>query len=175
MNVLVMVAALALAAAAPTTAQPPQPPQRARTLALLACDDRAVLHVNGEAVGEVVQWDLALQVDVSGDAFPLTLAVEARNFGGPGALVGALRRTEADGATMEVAAAWRCAATLEPGWQLPEFDDRHWTPAEEVAPYGQGLWGDQARLGLRQASWVWLHPPARPNETIYCRWRAEAP
>jgi hypothetical protein len=142
---------------------------------VVACDDRAAIQVNGESVGEIPQWDLPFSLDVSRDVFPMVVAVEAQNFGGPGALVGALKITAPDGAARETAARWRCSATAEPGWNLPHFDDAFWTEAADVTPSGVPPWGPGAGAGLERASPRWLAPPARPNETIYCRWRIESP
>jgi hypothetical protein len=165
-----LVAACAALGALPA---PAKPAARPRAVLVIACDDRAAVLVNGEKVGEVTQWDLPLSIDVSRDLFPMVVAVEALNHGGPGALVGALRRTAPDGATTEVAATWRCTNVAVEGWELPSFDDGGWKPATDVTPSGAPPWGPSAGAGLERASAVWLDPPAGANETLYCRARVE--
>jgi hypothetical protein len=139
--------------------------------AVIACDDQGQVYVNGESVGEVVHWEVPLEIDLAADLPPIVVAVEVRNRGGVGALLGALK-TKREGVEEEIAAEWRCSSAREAEWFLPKFDDGHWSAPSQVTPYGSGPWFDGASLGLERAAWVWVEPEPLQG-TLYCRWRIE--
>lgn len=144
---------------------------RAPMRAVIACDDQGRVYVNGESVGEIAHWEIPLEIDLGGDLLPIVVAVEVRNAGGAGALLGALK-TQRDGVETEIGARWRCSSLREDAWFLPGFDDGHWSEPTEIAPYGAGPWLDQAGLGLERSAWVWVTPEP-PQGTLFCRWRIE--
>ena len=134
---------------------------------VIDCDDAAVVMVNGLRVGEVKTWRTAATFALPLDPERALVAVEARNDGGPGGLIGAL--IDRDRSPAPRPARWVCSTQKTENWYLPEFDDRAWVEPKVLAPHGSQPWGviDNA---LGKSDWVWTENPAREHETIYCRW-----
>lgn len=55
---------------------------------------------------------------------------------------------------------WKCSSKWFPGWNLPDFDDKHWSHAVVVS---RGLSGYPAIA--KTAKWIW----ADGSKDAYCR------
>jgi hypothetical protein len=112
----------------------------------ISVDNGYVLFLNGKKIGSGNDWNVLQTYDVTAD---LTsgrnlLAVEGKNLDGPFGLIFGLEIRFDDGTTVRVAsdASWRTTLRPKQGWNHPRFDERDWSPAREIAPAGQGPWGD---------------------------------
>ncbi|HKB17085.1 MAG TPA: hypothetical protein VKF62_13545, partial [Planctomycetota bacterium] len=114
-------------------------------VAHVASDNHFSLWANGSFVGRGDSWEAAARLDLARRLRPgkNVLALEARNDSGPAAVLffadvgvegGGRVRLESD-------SRWRTASAAPEGWTSPEFDDRAWSPAREIGPYGEGPWG----------------------------------
>ena len=59
-------------------------------------------------------------------------------------------------------ASWRCDSVKYPGWNFPDFDDRSWPAAVEVASHGDMPWGIISGIAST-AKWIWT---ARQPDTF---------
>lgn len=51
---------------------------------------------------------------------------------------------------------WKTSPREEPGWDRPDFDDRHWQPARVLGPAGMSPWGDTFTAEDRRLPARWL-------------------
>jgi hypothetical protein len=126
--------------------------------------------LNGHMVGEITRWQTPAKFDLPLGTERVLVAVEARNDEGPAGLVGAI--VDWGPVPASYPARWVCSTESQDDWFLPEFDDQGWTNPEVLAPHGAQPWG-VIDVGLSGADWVWSENPARPLQTIYCRWWIE--
>jgi alpha-L-rhamnosidase len=111
-------------------------------------DDTADVWLNGKPLVSSARtadsWRTALTADLRPALVPgvNTLAVAARNAGGPAGLLGRLRVTTAAGTTdLTTGAGWKSAQTAPEGWEQPGFADGAWAPAADLGGYGTAPWG----------------------------------
>ncbi|MCI0588141.1 MAG: hypothetical protein L0323_15025 [Planctomycetes bacterium] len=113
-------------------------------VAHVASDNHFSLWANGSFVGRGDSWEAATRLDLARCLRPgrNVLALEARNDSGPAAVLffadvglegGGRVRLESD-------PRWRTAEAAPEGWTSAAFDDRAWSPAREIGPYGEGPW-----------------------------------
>jgi hypothetical protein len=138
---------------------------------ILGSDDSAQVMLNGHMVGEITRWQTPAKFDLPLGTERVLVAVEARNDEGPAGLVGAI--VDWGPVPASHPAHWVCSTERQDDWFLPEFDDQGWTNPEVLAPHGAQPWG-VIDVGLSGADWVWSENPARPLQTIYCRWWIES-
>jgi alpha-L-rhamnosidase len=113
----------------------------------LTADNRFTLWVNGRRCGEGQSWNQFERVDVKEHVVPgtNTLAVRAANEDGPAGLIGQLVVEFESGEPLaaSIDKSWRTSNQKENDWQNPGFNDKDWAAAVELAPLGQGPWGNQ--------------------------------
>jgi alpha-L-rhamnosidase len=142
-----------------------QAPKEARLL--FTVDDEAIVYVNGTQVidtkpirdNDENAWQRATLLDVTSllHEGANTIAVQVKNRLNrngdptPGAFIA---RLKADNTTLDTGSAWKSAATAAAGWEQPAFDDSAWTPARELATYGQGPWGGNVSLPPRPSPYL---------------------
>jgi putative heme-binding domain-containing protein len=113
-------------------------------VAHVASDNHFSLWANGSFVGRGDSWEAATRLDLARCLHPgrNVLALEARNDSGPAAVLffadvglegGGRVRLESD-------PRWRTEKAAPEGWTSAGFDDRAWSPAREIGPYGEGPW-----------------------------------
>jgi hypothetical protein len=118
----------------------------------LSVDDRFVVYVNAQRIGEFVGSNAYKAFDVANAlrAGRNVVAVEGENLpapvaANPAGLLASLRIQTAAGKEIEVASShdWRCSKNLDAdsNWTSAGFDDKTWTSAEEVGPFGTAPWG----------------------------------
>lgn len=115
--------------------------------ALLGCavDNGFTLYVNGRKVLEGSGWETPFVVDIARflRAGENTIAVEARNEGGP---AGVLLQAEVECAgrvlTLATGPSWRVTTQEPAGWLEAGFDDSDWAPAVDLGAPPVGPWGD---------------------------------
>lgn len=119
----------------------------------IAVDDRFAAFVNGQPVGDRVDWRSPHKLDVSSAlrSGRNVLAIEGENMPAPAAanpagLLATLQVRGADGKTIEVLSdsSWKATDVVggtKSDWYAVEFDDKSWPAAKDVAAYGQPPWG----------------------------------
>lgn len=130
-------------------------------------DDQFELWINGEPAGRSDDGNDAWRRPVTLDVAQLlrrganTIAVAARNTGGPGGLIARLALSTDDGAAVFVTdGSWRVRSGADAAWRQPAFADGDWQPAHVVGAYGAAPWNriDTAALFL---------PPPRVLEKAF--------
>jgi hypothetical protein len=121
---------------------------------IATADDQLVLRVNGKVVVEDDSWNQAHRLPVEALLKQGTnlITVEARDAGkAPASFLCDLRIVLPDGRELSIVSdmVWKTAEKAEPGWQDVGFDDKAWSKAEIVAPYGSGAWGKRLLLAPR--------------------------
>jgi len=139
---------------------------------VITADNQAKVWIDDAPRGEVLDWRQPLRIELAAGETPKVVAVEAHNIDGGAGLIGALLDLGKD-PPVEQPATWLCNPEAVTGWQQPDFDDSSWQAPLVKAEYGAAPWGDAAKLGLTQTSWVWPSDPAGVGETTYCRARIE--
>ncbi len=111
-------------------------------------DDTADVWLNGTPLASSARtadsWRTALTVDLKPALKPgvNTLAVAARNAGGPAGLLGRLRVTTGSGTTdVTTGGTWKSATTAPEGWEQPGFADGGWAAAQDLGAFGTAPWG----------------------------------
>jgi hypothetical protein len=149
----------------------------ARAVAVVACDNEFVLHVNGKRVAVSTDWQKPTRVDLTPSlvAGANTIAVEAINWpdevtgkglnsrGKPNPAgfvflaVGYRAEQEPQTAdrlawTLASDGSWLWSKKLVAGWEQPGFDTAGWTHAVEVGDINVAPWtlGDKLQSLLRQ-------------------------
>ena len=126
----------------------------------VSVDDWFLARLNGQELGSAEDWRFGRQFnDLARLLKPGTnvLAVVAENKPAdvkenPAGLIGCLEITlgESDGKPDELRiesdGEWRWAKSETPGWDAVGFDDRAWVAAKVIGRYGDGPWGELARL-----------------------------
>ncbi|MBP2479368.1 alpha-L-rhamnosidase [Crossiella equi] len=112
----------------------------------VTADDTVDVWLNGLPLAasprEERGWRQALAVDLRSAVVPgrNTLAVAARNTGGPAGLLGRLRVVTAGGtAELATGAGWRVSRTAPEHWTQPGFT-ADWAAAADLGAYGSGPW-----------------------------------
>jgi alpha-L-rhamnosidase len=115
---------------------------------ILAGDDGFQLFVNGHAAGQGGSWQHASTPDVTGFLHPggNALAVEVTNAGEtptPAGLIGRLVIVFASGDTIDVPidGSWQTSRDPQERWAAADFDAANWSPAVEIAAFGDQPWG----------------------------------
>lgn len=117
----------------------------------ISADDRCVVWLNGERLGEHADWKHPL--NLHGFAAKIhpganVLAIETENLDpsahpNPAGLITHLDITFADQTHLHVRtdAAWLSSDTAAQGWQTIGFDASAWKPAKPLGAYGMAPWG----------------------------------
>lgn len=120
---------------------------------LLSADNSFVAFVNGRQVLEGSNWQTLSEAEVGLNLAHghNVIAVVATNGGtspNPAGLIGMLIVNFKNGAcvTIPVDTRWKTCSQEFPDWAEVSFDDKSWTPAVEVAKYGDGEWGEQVAI-----------------------------
>lgn len=98
---------------------------------VFSCDNECRVFVNGREVASADSWMDVTVVELEALGRENTLAIAARNTGGPGAFACWLLWTDSDGAQQELVsdATWRVSTTQVDGFEAPAFDDSRWEQA----------------------------------------------
>jgi hypothetical protein len=114
----------------------------------VTADNGYVAYVNGVQTGAGQDYTTVVPQTVTDQLQPGTnvLAISAVNTGSspnPAGLIGTLILNYADGTQTNIPmdATWKCANTLQSGWQLPGFNDSTWANALVLGSYGISPWG----------------------------------
>jgi hypothetical protein len=107
------------------------PKTASRVRLWFTCDNECTVFVDGTEVGRNDDWMKLGNAQLDGERKgKLTVAVHAKNTGGPGALSVWLLWDDADGAHELVTdEEWRVTASEETGWNTPGHDDSKWEQA----------------------------------------------
>ena len=127
---------------------------RARLFA--SADDKFSVKLNGERLGGEADWQKGRQFDDFNSILKIgrnVISVIAENKPlaapkNPAGLIVQLEIRFSDGETLVIKsdATWRCAPSADQGWEEMQFDDAHWSSAQEIAGYGDRPWGEIASL-----------------------------
>ncbi|AEV83627.1 rhamnosidase [Actinoplanes sp. SE50] len=107
-------------------------------------DDTIDVWVNGVRLAgsprAADSWKRAVRVDLAGSLHPgsNTVALAARNTGGPAGVLGRLHAGSVD---LVTDGSWRAATGVPENWADPAFSDVAWTTAKDLGAYGGGPWG----------------------------------
>lgn len=98
---------------------------------MFTCDNECQVFVNGREVASADSWMDVTVVELEKLGRENTLAIAAKNTGGPGAFACWLLWTDADGVEQELVsdATWRISTAQVDGWEAPAFDDSRWEHA----------------------------------------------
>lgn len=125
---------------------------------LVTADDAYVMYVNGEHVDSSPQvvdaWKQARLVDITEmlETGTNVIAIAGTNGEGaainPAGLIGRMQITFETGDTLvfDTDSDWKTHDTEQDDWYARNFDDTDWVSAMEIAPYGEGLWGNGVQL-----------------------------
>ncbi|WP_255658295.1 family 78 glycoside hydrolase catalytic domain [Actinoplanes sp. L3-i22] len=109
-------------------------------------DDTVDVWVNGTRLAGSPRvadsWQKAIYVDLAGalHAGSNTVAIAARNTGGPAGVLGHLHAGSVD---LVTDTSWRVATAVPENWSDPAFSDASWTTAKDL---GAGPWGNGVAL-----------------------------
>ena len=127
---------------------------RARLFA--SADDKFSIKLNGERLGGEADWKIGRQFDdftpvLKAGRNVISVIAENKPLEGPKNPAGLIVRLEirfVDGESLILKsdATWRCTKNAEQRWEEVAFDDAHWSPAQEIAGYGDHPWGEIASL-----------------------------
>ncbi|MBX7166224.1 MAG: c-type cytochrome [Pirellulales bacterium] len=119
----------------------------------ITADDRYELYVNGRRIGGGNSWQKLDQYDLKPyfGGGKNVVAVRAENAS-PGAagLVARLIVKRAGNTEQSFSSdnSWRSSVEEQQDWELAQFNDRSWKPAQSLGELGQAApWGDQVRSG----------------------------
>ncbi|WP_437222363.1 c-type cytochrome [Planctomicrobium sp. SH661] len=103
-------------------------------------DNHLTIWVNGQQVLKGDDWRHLESAEVTGQIKPghNTIAIQAVNDEGTGALLAALRITHTDGGVTDIATdgSWKASADASEKWREAEFDDRHWGAVQVLGQVG---------------------------------------
>jgi putative heme-binding domain-containing protein len=130
-----------------------------------SCDNRMIVYLNGERVGESGAWETPMSVDVTTRVKRgrNVLAIQARNEGGAAGLLVRLAfepRREPIAAVV-TDASWRTSEGAGQGWRAADFDDARWPGASVVGNLGDAPWA-QINAKTLLAAGQRREPPATP-------------
>lgn len=115
-----------------------------------SCDNGCTVFVNGQAVGACDDHQDLTVVDLGAQPEgKVTLAVHAKNSGGPAALVLWFTWSSAEGSHHVVTdAQWRVSEAEVEGWQSATFDDSRWALASAnfESAFGRCTYGGTPKL-----------------------------
>jgi putative heme-binding domain-containing protein len=119
---------------------------RPRAAALtLACDNEATVLINGNPLAENTDWNQPMKVSATKDlrAGENTLAVRAKNAGGPAGLLVKLELSFADGQKQIIVSdsSWQASAKEADGWTTPTFAANGWAKPASLGNVGVQPWG----------------------------------
>jgi alpha-L-rhamnosidase len=116
----------------------------------VTADNQFDLYVNGTRLGGGADWHQVASFDVRGalSTGNNVVAIQAANVDGPAGVLASCRIELATGAPISLSSdrTWKAANVAAANWQSATFDDSSWVAAKELAPLGQGPWG-QLSLG----------------------------
>jgi alpha-L-rhamnosidase len=107
-------------------------------------DDTVDVWVNGTRLAGSPRvtdsWKRALYVDLAAQLKPgaNTVAIAARNSGGPAGVLGHLHAGAVD---LVTDGSWRAATAVPENWVDPGSADSAWPAAKDLGAYGAGQWG----------------------------------
>ena len=116
----------------------------------LVADDTFIFNLNGKRIGSSLNYHLKsksfqtrlFRMDNKLRAGANLIAIECKHEAG---VAGLLARLDIDGVTVSLSDRTWLAFEGFPapnGWNTNAFDDKSWTHATEIAPYGEGAWGE---------------------------------
>ena len=126
----------------------------------VACDNHAVVYLNGELVAESNEWSSPTGADVTDKLRPgpNVFAVKAENAGGPAGFL--LRLSTGPRTALATDPSWLAAADAPKGdWKQRDFVPQGWARAVSVGTWGDQPWG---RVTLDDAH----APSATPAEEL---------
>ena len=127
-------------------------------VANLTGDNHCRVFFNGEQIGMGAGFKLApsFMLTEKLKAGKNTVALEVENVGdnpNPGGAVGAILIVEGEKKTEWVTdASWKCIEGSDESFFAVDFDDSAWKTAEQIAPAGEGPWGELTAQPFRSAS-----------------------
>ncbi len=113
----------------------------------ITCDNHFTVWINGKLVGSGDEWQQMQRFNVAKSlrAGKNAIAVEGRNEGpSPAGLIANLTFTDEAGKQSIVTdKSWKSSHDVSGDkWKTVEFDDAKWEAAKQLAPFGQGPWGN---------------------------------
>ncbi len=122
-----------------------------RALLVITADSEYLASVNGKEAGggsDPKRFDLLDLTSLMAAGKKNAITVVAKRGGGPGGVAGLLRVELDGGESIQVYSnrqAWRVASEVKGAdWTKPDFDDKPWSAAREVASYGDDPWQEPA-------------------------------
>ncbi len=117
----------------------------------VTADNRYIVYLNGEKVGTGDTWQKADEYDVTKllIAGKNTIAIQAKNEGGPAGVIAALSVQRQAGAALLVAtdATWKLETTEAKNWLAADFDDVKWKKPAVLGDASIGPWNLTAGAG----------------------------
>jgi HEAT repeat protein len=117
---------------------------------LITADNGYQLHVNGSDLGgdlgyDQSYWGSVERYDVTNALLKgrNVIAIQGIDLGGAAGLIAAIRIEMREGppVVFHTDGSWLASGKHADGWTKPDFEDKEWKPATEVAPMGGGPWG----------------------------------
>lgn len=116
--------------------------------AFLTADNEFALTLNGRHVGGGWEWQTIHKINLTPYVAEgkNVLGIEAKNNGwrpGSAGVIGylLLQYQKGDPVVIPIDKSWKVSHKLQTAWNLSDFDDSGWAPAQEVAIYGSDPWG----------------------------------
>ncbi len=122
-------------------------PERPKSASLtVACDNSAHVLLNGNPVVENSEWSKPNKISANRDlrAGDNTIAVRAKNAGGPAGLLVKLDLTFADGTKQTIVSdpSWQVSTKEAEGWTTSAFAADGWSKPASLGKVGVQPWGD---------------------------------
>ena len=138
----------------------------------LACDNKAVIYLDGKQIGENDSWSDATVIDLAKviKVGEHVLAVRAENQGGPAGLIAKLDLTlpNAKKQSVQTDSSWQVTAKEVPGWNKLEAPTSGFAAAHSLGKHGVQPWGAVlAAVGAAKAPGAAKKPAeATPAESL---------
>lgn len=117
----------------------------------IAVDNIYQLFVNGKAIGEGDNWQIATKYDITKNLKKgkNVIAIQATNVDGPAGWIMKGKITTADGKTIVFFSnsSWRTSTRATKGWQEGELD-KSWVKALEMGEFGVQPWGTNVQCEM---------------------------
>jgi len=123
---------------------------------LLSADNSYTVYINGVQAGQATEWQTITPVLLTAQLRKgtNTLAILAVNSGktsSSAGVIGKLTIRGGDGSerVIKLDPSWKTSNKLEPGWQMPGFDDSSWPHALVLGNYGIKPWEKEISFSKR--------------------------